>query len=267
VSLPVVGLHQTVDVSALLAEETFQASGPVPGVSDAETLADEGPRHATRKSLDRELECTAVSAKQTMRNIQATGTGSYRPTFKMLKKIRQRANRKKKRALKRRNSNTESVMRPEIPNQGLFASDPSSPFLPPTAGGAPQKSAIHSFGSVPSLPQTPPVMSSIQTTEGDSVLLSAPPGEASFDGETRAAPVRSPPTSAPSDSDDLKKRDKKKSEKSFSPSGWIPITEQAVFAAVQHARSLERWPSFTQPSPPDLFAAAKRDYKPKYPSD
>jgi hypothetical protein len=166
VSMPVVRLHQTVDVSALLAEETFQASGPVPGVldspADAETPADEVPRRATRKRLDQELECSTVSAKQTKRNIQATGTGSFRPTFKMLKRIRQRANRKKKRALKGRNSNTESALRPEIANQGLFASDPPpSPFL-------------HSFGSVPpSLPQTPPVMSSIQT-EADSVLLSAP---------------------------------------------------------------------------------------------
>ena len=97
VSQPAIESAQTADVSALLAEETFQASGPVPGVLDAENPADEGPRRATHKKLDQELECTAVSAKQTIRNIQATGTGSYRPTFKMLKQI---ANRKKKRALR-----------------------------------------------------------------------------------------------------------------------------------------------------------------------
>jgi hypothetical protein len=86
-----------------------------------------------------------------------------------------------------------------------------------------------------------------------SFLTLLAPGEASSDGEALAAPVRSPPTFPPSD--DLKKRDKKKSEKSSSPSGWIPITEQAVFAAVQRARLLGRWPLFTQPSPPGLFAA------------
>ncbi len=83
------------------------------------------------------------------------------------------------------------------------------------------------------------------------------PGEASSDGEARAAPVRSLPTSPPSD--DLKERDKKKSEKRRRPlsspaSGWIPITDQAVFAAVQRARLLERWPPVTQPSPPGLFS-------------
>jgi hypothetical protein len=95
-----------------------------------------------------------------------------------------------------------------------------------------------------------------------SFLTSLAPGEASSDGEARAAPLYSPQTSAPSD--DLKKRVEKKSEKrrrplsSFSPSGWIPISDQAVFAAVQRARLLERWPPFTQPSPPGLFTAAAK---------
>ncbi len=89
------------------------------------------------------------------------------------------------------------------------------------------------------------------------------PGEASPDGEARAAPVRSPPTFPPSD--DLKKCVKKRSDKRrpvssgsregnhSPPLGWVPVTDQAVFAAVQRARLLERWPPFTQPSPPGLF--------------
>jgi hypothetical protein len=49
-SPPAVGSPQTADVSALLAEETFQASSPVPAVADSpadsETPADEVPRRA-----------------------------------------------------------------------------------------------------------------------------------------------------------------------------------------------------------------------------
>jgi hypothetical protein len=52
-SPPAVGSPQTADVSALLAEETFQASSPVPAVADsladAETPADEVPMRAKVK--------------------------------------------------------------------------------------------------------------------------------------------------------------------------------------------------------------------------
>jgi hypothetical protein len=97
-----------------------------------------------------------------------------------------------------------------------------------------------------------------------SFLTLLAPGEASSDGDARAAPapVRSLPTSPPSD--DLKKCVKKRSDKrrpvssgpregNHPPLGWVPVTDEAVFAAVQRARLLERWPPFTQPSPPGLF--------------